>query len=73
MVYGKSASSEFFHLYQALGYKIGAIKIQELRKKYQKSMGNKFNLADFHDQLLKDGPMPLGILEKKMDAWASAY
>jgi len=58
---------------QALGYKIGAIKIQELRKKYQKSMGNKFNIADFHDQLLKDGPIPLSILEKKMDAWASTY
>lgn len=58
---------------QALGYKVGAMKIQELRKRYQKNMRGKFNLADFHDQLLNDGPMPLNILEKKMDAWAASY
>ena len=56
---------------QALGYKIGALKIQELRNKYEKQMGSKFNLADFHDQILKDGSMPLSVLEKKMDAWAA--
>lgn len=56
---------------QALSYKIGAIKIRELRNKYEKELGDKFRLADFHDELLKDGCMPLEILEKKMDAWAT--
>ncbi len=55
---------------QALGYKIGALKIQELRKKYEHDLGTKFKLADFHDEILKDGAMPLEILEKKMDNWA---
>lgn len=56
---------------QALSYKIGAMKIRELRNKYEKELGNKFKLADFHDELLKDGCMPLETLEKKMDAWAA--
>jgi uncharacterized protein (DUF885 family) len=34
-------------------------------------LGNKFKLSDFHDELLKDGVMPLAVLEKKMDAWAA--
>ncbi len=55
---------------QALGYKIGALKIRELRNRYEKQLSTKFNLAEFHDQILKDGSMPLAILEKKMDAWA---
>jgi uncharacterized protein (DUF885 family) len=55
---------------QALGYKIGALKIAELRNKYQKELGNKFNLADFHDNILKDGALPLDVLERKMDSWA---
>jgi len=55
---------------QALSYKIGALKIRELRNKYQEQLGSKFNLAAFHDEFLKDGCMPLEIVEKKMDAWA---
>ena len=55
---------------QALSYKIGALKIRELRSKYEKQQGNKFNLAAFHDEFLKDGCMPLDVLERKMDAWA---
>jgi uncharacterized protein (DUF885 family) len=55
---------------QALSYKIGALKIRELRNKYLQELGNKFNLAAFHDEFLKDGCMPLEIAEKKMDAWA---
>jgi uncharacterized protein (DUF885 family) len=55
---------------QALSYKIGALKIWELRNKYAKQLGNKFNLADFHDEFLKDGVMPLDIIEQKMDAWS---
>jgi uncharacterized protein (DUF885 family) len=56
---------------QALGYKIGALKIRELRSRYEKQMGNKFDIAAFHEQLLKDGSMPLSVLESKMDAWAA--
>jgi uncharacterized protein (DUF885 family) len=55
---------------QALGYKIGALKIRELRNKYQQELKDKFQLAGFHDEILKDGAMPLDVLEKKMDAWA---
>jgi len=55
---------------QALCYKIGELKIKELREKYSKQLGNKFKLSDFHDEFLKDGSMPLNILEKKMDDWA---
>lgn len=56
---------------QALGYKIGALKIRELRTKYEKQLGSKFNIAEFHNQILKDGSMPLSVLETKMDAWAA--
>ena len=56
---------------QALGYKIGQLKIRELRAKYEQQLGSKFNLSTFHDELLKDGSMPLAVLEKKMDAWAA--
>jgi uncharacterized protein (DUF885 family) len=56
---------------QALGYKIGALKISELRDKYAKLLGNKFSLASFHDEILKDGALPLAILEEKMDRWTA--
>ena len=55
---------------QALSYKIGELKIRELRERYEKQLGNKFNLADFHDEILKNGSLPLAILETTMDAWA---
>ena len=57
---------------QALGYKIGAIKIRELRTKYENLHGSKFNLGSFHDEVLKDGSMPLALLEKKIDKWGGA-
>lgn len=57
---------------QALGYKIGAMKIRELRNRYEKELGAKFNLAEFHNQILKDGSLPLSVLENKMDTWAKA-
>ena len=55
---------------QALSYKIGSLKIRELRKKFETQFGDKFSLAAFHDELLKDGVMPLDVLESKMDVWA---
>lgn len=56
---------------QALSYKMGSIFIKGLREKYTKQLGAKFNIAAFHDEILKDGCMPLDVLEKKMDAWAA--
>jgi uncharacterized protein (DUF885 family) len=56
---------------QALSYKIGALKIKEIRERLTKQLGAKFKLSDFHDELLKDGNMPLDVLEKKMDQWAN--
>ncbi|MBD2769534.1 DUF885 domain-containing protein [Hymenobacter sp. BT664] len=56
---------------QALGYKIGQLKLRELRAKYEKQLGSKFKISSFHDELLRDGSMPLAVLEKKMDAWAA--
>ncbi len=56
---------------QALSYKIGALKIKEIRERLTKQLGSKFKLSDFHDELLKDGNMPLEVLEKKMDQWAN--
>ncbi len=56
---------------QALSYKVGELKIKELRDKYAKQLGAKFTLSAYHDELLKDGAMPLSVLETKMDAWAA--
>jgi uncharacterized protein (DUF885 family) len=54
---------------QALSYKIGALKIRELRNRSQQKMGDKFSLAAFHDNLLIDGVQPLDVLETKMNNW----
>lgn len=56
---------------QALSYKIGALKIRELRDKYQEELGAKFSLAKFHDELLNQGCLPLNVLERKMQLWAN--
>lgn len=56
---------------QALGYKIGALKIRALRTKYEQQLGDKFKVNVFHDAILKDGALPLEVLEKKMDFWAA--
>lgn len=55
---------------RALGDRIGALKIREMRERYAKSLGKKFNLADFHNELLNTGSLPLHILERKMEHWA---
>jgi uncharacterized protein (DUF885 family) len=69
---GAAAEIERYMVYpgQALSYKTGALKIRELRNKYSKQLGTKFNLASFHNTFLKDGCMPLDLIENSMDDWA---
>lgn len=55
---------------QALSYKIGELKIKELRRKFEKSLGTKFNIKNFHDAILLHGSMPLSVFESHMNDWA---
>ena len=55
---------------QALGYKIGSLKIRELRDLYQEKLGAKFSLAKFHDEVLNQGCLPLDVLDRKMQNWS---
>lgn len=54
---------------QALGYKIGSLKIAELRLRASMALGEKFDLRKFHDAILADGTLPLALLEAKMKRW----
>ncbi|SHG53201.1 DUF885 family protein [Massilia sp. CF038] len=54
---------------QALGYKVGALKIAELRERASKALGPKFKLARFHDAVLAEGSLPLGLLETRINGW----
>ena len=54
---------------QALSYKIGQLKIQELRNNAQKSLGEKFDIKVFHRKILESGCIPLQLLEKKINNW----
>jgi uncharacterized protein (DUF885 family) len=57
---------------QALGYKIGALKIAELRARASAALGPKFSLPAFHQVVLGDGTLPLSLLEAKVDRWIAA-
>ena len=57
---------------QATAYKIGMLKILELRNYAQKELGDKFDIREFHDQVLKDGALPLNILEEKIQSWVKS-
>jgi prolyl oligopeptidase len=54
---------------QALAYKIGQLKIKSLRQSAEIALGDKFNVREFHDELLGAGALPLDILQQRMDAW----
>jgi uncharacterized protein (DUF885 family) len=56
----------------ALGYKIGQLKFHELRRRAEIALKDRFDLRAFHDEVLKDGALPLDILEAKIDRWIAA-
>jgi uncharacterized protein (DUF885 family) len=56
---------------QALGYKIGQLKIRELRTYAEKELGQKFDLRAFHDEVLKNGALPLSVLENHLKEWVA--
>jgi uncharacterized protein (DUF885 family) len=54
---------------QALSYKLGQLKIRELRDRAQKELGPKFDIRKFHDEILNGGTLPLDLLEARIDKW----
>ncbi len=57
---------------QALGYKIGQLRIRELRNRAEAQLGAAFDVKQFHSQILRDGALPLGVLEAKINRWIEA-
>lgn len=57
---------------QALSYKVGALKIQELRARAEQALGKNFDIREFHAQVLNTGGIPLAILEQKIDRWIAS-
>ena len=56
---------------QALGYKLGQMKILELRQRAQTALGSRFDIRAFHDEILNAGPLPLDLLESRIMAWTA--
>jgi uncharacterized protein (DUF885 family) len=57
---------------QATGYKIGQLKIFELRDKAEKALGPKFDIKGFDDLIISDGSQPLPVLETRVDEWIAS-
>ena len=58
---------------QALSYKIGQLKIRELRSRAENKLGDKFDIKIFHERILESGCIPLKLLEEKIDNWIESY
>ncbi|HEY2115608.1 MAG TPA: DUF885 family protein, partial [Candidatus Angelobacter sp.] len=54
---------------QALSYKLGQLKIRELRERARKELGTKFDIRSFHDEMLSGGTLPLDLLDARTDKW----
>lgn len=57
---------------QALAYKMGQLKIRELRERAKTQLGSRFDIKAFHDQILDGGALPLDLLEARVDGWIKA-
>jgi uncharacterized protein (DUF885 family) len=57
---------------QALGYKVGQLRITAMRAKAERELGARFDVRKFHSQVLRDGALPMDVLEKKIDRWIAA-
>jgi uncharacterized protein (DUF885 family) len=54
---------------QATAYKIGEIRLRDIRARAERELGERFDVRTFHDALLTEGPLPLALLDQRMDAW----
>ena len=68
----KMVERHFVMAGQATGYKIGMLKILELREKAKSTLGNAFDIREYHEVVLTNGRLPLNILEKQVDKWIAS-
>jgi uncharacterized protein (DUF885 family) len=57
---------------QALGYKVGSLKITELRERARRELGDRFDIRGFHDEILGAGALPMDVLEQRINGWIAA-